>query len=168
MALQAAGTAIHYQQAARLTRAGIGATQAGYYGGKLISPVLFARNSDEGDGWKVGDPVDQPNTQGSYPTWETVRERYWMNRAQSATHGEFSRQNIGRMKKGYAPQARIVARIRGTGEETELLVSKELHHLAGRSGNTPHNLSNLIELWPWEHESIDPYRHLDYNFLRFR
>jgi hypothetical protein len=118
--------------------------------------------------WKVGDPIDAPDASGNYPAWETARSRYWQNRAASAYPGEFSRQNLGLMRRGDAPMVRIIARSRDTGIEVELLVSKELHHIVGRSGPTPHAPSNLMEVWPWRHEAVDPQRHFGYDFVRFK
>jgi hypothetical protein len=40
----------------------------------------------------------------------------------------------------------------------EIGVPKELHHIEGRGGTDPHNINNLIELWPWEHADVDPFR----------
>lgn len=118
--------------------------------------------------WNVGDPIDQVDANGNYPSWETVRERYWQNRANNAQPGEFAAVTLANMRNGNAPRARIIARSRATGQEYEELVTKELHHIAGRGGAQPHDISNLLEVWPWEHEAIDPYRHLDYDFVRFR
>lgn len=81
--------------------------------------------------WRVGDPIDKRDAQGRYPDWDTVRSCYWQNRAQSAAADEFSAQNLGRMKTGYAPVARMIARLRATGEEVELVGAKELQHIAG-------------------------------------
>jgi RHS repeat-associated protein len=133
---------------------------------RLIQPCL--RDYILNASWKVGDPIDQDDAHGQYPSWETVRERYWKNRAHEAAWGEFSRQNIGRMKVGYPPQVRIITRNRNTGELAEKLVSKELHHIGGRSGGRPHASGNLKEMWPWEHEQIDASRYLDYDFVRFK
>ena len=61
---------------------------------------------------------------GSYPIWRTIRERYWKNRAQLDPNG-FGPQNIGLMKKGYAPRARVIVRDRKTGEIYEKLVKRK-------------------------------------------
>jgi hypothetical protein len=70
-----------------------------------------------------------------------------MNRAQNASSGEFSPENIKRMQNGDPPLHDVYN------------VSMELHHRNGRTGPDPHNVNNLIEVWPWEHSAIDPYRH---------
>lgn len=31
--------------------------------------------------WRPGDPIDMPNTRGTYPAYDTARGRYWRNRA---------------------------------------------------------------------------------------
>ena len=35
----------------------------------------------------------------------------------------------------------------------------ELHHIERRGGSDPHNINNLMEVWPWQHDAIDPYRY---------
>lgn len=34
-----------------------------------------------GSTWKHGDPIDMPDSTGTYPTFDTARKRYWKNRA---------------------------------------------------------------------------------------
>ncbi len=51
------------------------------------------------------------------------------------------------MQKGRAPRDEIFG------------VSMELHHINGRNIDNPHNIDNLLEVWPWEHAEIDQYRH---------
>lgn len=58
-----------------------------------------------------------------------------------------------------------VRRPDGTVEEIE--VSKELHHIGGRTGPNPHRAENLEELWPWEHAAKDPHRRTGYEFIEF-
>lgn len=120
----------------------------------------------EGDNWEVGEPIDKPDSDGNYPSWKTVRERYWKTRAATASEGEFSEQNLGRMRRGLAPVARVRV-INKDGEEEIILVSKELHHINGRDIPNPHAAENLQELWPWEHAEIDPDRYTGYEFVEF-
>jgi hypothetical protein len=90
--------------------------------------------------WKVGDPVDKPtNKAGRYPSWQTVRRRYWKNRAASTAPGEFSERNLQRMRRALAPQ------------HPETGQSKHLHHIDGRDISNPHSPNNLLEVWPHEH-----------------
>jgi hypothetical protein len=35
----------------------------------------------DGVKWKVGDPIDMPNINNAYPSYDTARKRHWMNRA---------------------------------------------------------------------------------------
>lgn len=72
------------------------------------------------------------------------------------------------MKNGYSPVAKVVVRMNDTGKEVVKTVRKELHHIAGRGGSDPHNISNLQELWSWEHAAVDSSRHTGYEFLRFK
>jgi hypothetical protein len=81
------------------------------------------------------------------PSWSTVRRSYWKQRAAIAAEGEFSPENLERMSQGKGPL------------HEELGVCKELHHKVPQSQGGTHHPSNLQEVWPWEHEAIDPYRH---------
>ncbi|MGB5051542.1 MAG: RHS repeat-associated core domain-containing protein [Caldilineaceae bacterium] len=143
------------------------ATVAAAEEGRMLGELYLSVRSG-GGGWQVGGPIDAPGPGGSYPSWETVRSRYWQNRAANAGSGEFSQQNLGLMKKGYSPVARIIARLRNSGQEVEMVVSRELHHIAGRSSSRPHAIENLREVWPWEHEVVDPDRYLNWDFVRFK
>ena len=95
-------------------------------------------------GWKVGDPIDKLTAAGKEPSWSTVRARYWKNQAYYNA-GEYSEQNLIRMRQGLAPKNLI------TGE------SMELHHIHGRNIPNPHAENNLMRLWPSEHAQIDPH-----------
>ena len=157
VAAAAGGGALSWASGSAAVAVNVGALEAG---GALVThgAGVLAYN--------VGNPIDKPDDLGRYPDWDTVRSRYWKNRAASGAD-EFSAQNIGRMRQGSAPVARIRARMNDTGEVVEMLVSKELHHIGGRSGATPHATENLVELWPWEHAAKDPQRYIDYRFLGF-
>jgi hypothetical protein len=122
----------------------------------------------EQGGWSVGQAIDQLDELGNYPSWETARSRYWETRAANAASGEFSSQNLANMKAGNPPRVRAIVLDLQTGSEVEILASKELHHITGRTGPFPHAASNLQELWPWEHAAIDPFRYTGYEFLRFK
>ena len=37
--------------------------------------------------WRVGDPIDMPDSRGNYPTFDTARPRYWKNRAHFELQG---------------------------------------------------------------------------------
>lgn len=120
---------------------------------KLNKPVagdnigINLRSKGTGKSWKVGDPINKLTKKGNYPSWSTVKSRYWKNVANEADEGEYSAQNLARMKKGKAPL------------HPKLNVPKELHHINGRNIPDPHNINNLQEVWPWEHADIDPFRH---------
>ena len=107
--------------------------------------LTMLSNRSDSSSWKVGDPINAPTPNG-YPSWSTVQSRYWKNRANNALSGEFSDANIERMKLGLAP-------IDENG------ISMELHHINRRNIPDPHNITNLQEVWPWEHDDIDPFRH---------
>ena len=99
-------------------------------------------------GWKVGDPINNLTSKGDVPSWNTVRQRFWKNEALNSKAGEYSAENLTRMKKGLAPQR--------VNPNTGQLESMELHHTpAQRNGG----LFNVKKVWPDEHAAIDPYRH---------
>jgi RHS repeat-associated protein len=124
--------------------------------------------------WRVGDPITKITPTGAYPEWfsrtawrgETIQGRYWMNRAAEAAPGEFSARQLAQMRGGFAPQAKVVVR---RGGELEIRnVSKELHHDLGNRGvSTFDDPGALREVWPWQHEAIDPYRRTGYEFVDF-
>ena len=97
-------------------------------------------------GWKVGDPIDNLTKAGYEPSWSTVKSRYWKNEAHY-NPDMYSRKNLELMKKGKAPRHNTID------------VPKELHHINGRNIDNPHNIDNLMSVWPWEHAEIDPYRY---------
>ncbi len=130
-------------------------------------PGDFDPNDDKGP-WKEGDPIDKSSKSGKYPSWETVKSRYWKNRATNAKSGEFSEADLALMRKGNAPKVKILAKMNKTGEIVEMDVSKELHHLVGRKIPNPHQLSNVREMWPWEHAGVDGQRlqFMHYEFIK--
>ena len=97
-------------------------------------------------GWKVGDPIDNLTRTGKEPSWSTVRARYWKNKAYYYAD-DYLDSDLIRMRKGLAPI------------EPETGASMELHHKNGRDIPNPHNIENLQEVWPWEHDAIDKFRH---------
>ena len=100
--------------------------------------------------WKSGDAIDKPMPDGSEPSWNTVRSRYWKNRAASS-FGEFSDRNLRLMRRGHAPV--------DFNPRTGAMESRELHHvLPQRTGGSNAPL-NLRELTPDQHGAIDAFRH---------
>jgi hypothetical protein len=43
--------------------------------------------------------------------------------------------------------------------DPETGAKKELHHKKPRCKGGTNDPDNLQEVWPWEHDAIDPYRH---------
>ncbi len=101
-----------------------------------------------GNCWKKGDPITAP-TRNGYPSWSTVRRRYWINRGTD----------------GRAPTRQVRVRDRRTKEVRTITERRELHHRRGRSGDDPHNEDGLEEVWPSEHELVDPDRHTNYDVI---
>jgi hypothetical protein len=119
--------------------------------------------------WKVGDSITKVTPEGNYPSWATIRSRYWQNRA-AADAASFGPSNRAIMEKGFAPKARATVRDRKTGQIKEILVEKELHHARGERGVPGFDEPmDLREVWPWEHENLlPPGRRLAYDFVRFK
>ena len=117
------------------------------------SVTRVARNLDEVadvaravERWQVGGAIDAA-TRNGYPSWSTVRSRYWRNAAQTAaSSGKYTADNLARMRAGRPPLHQA------------LQVPMELHHIRGQNIPDPHNPRNLQELWPWQHADIDPQR----------
>jgi hypothetical protein len=77
----------------------------------------------------------------------TSQNRYWKNRAADAFDGEFSPENLERMTRGRAPL------------HDEIGVPMELHHVVAQRLGGVNTQENLVELWPWGHDAVDPFRH---------
>jgi len=130
----------------KLAEAFMGDTPAG----EVIDETSYGKSSgnlEKTKGWKVGDPIDNLTKAGKEPSWSTVKARYWKNEA-FYNSDLYSERNLEFMKKGKAPHYDEI-----------IDVPKELHHIKGRKIDNPHNINNLKEVWPWEHEDIDPFRH---------
>ena len=99
--------------------------------------------------------------------WSAARRNFWIQEANNnLTTGVYSQRNLSRMQQGLAPQMTVEVTNRRTGVTSIMDVSLELHHthIPQRVGGTGvHNSSNLTIVTPWEHEAIDPYRHVGYD-----
>lgn len=116
-----------------------------------VIDMIEDQHTQKSVGWKVGDPIDNLTSKGNEPSWSTVRQRYWKNEAYY-NPSAYTTENLERMKKGLAPRQYNI--------DTGLMESKELHHIDGRDIPNPHNIENLKQVWPEEHEKIDPHRKL--------
>ncbi len=110
---------------------------AGQANGKLGSEGQQAMAFQQ---WQAGDPINA-STRNGYPSWSTVRARYWKSEALSSS-GAYSEENLARMRQGLAPQ------------DLETGASMHLHHINGRGGLDPHNPANLLPVTPQEHYNI--------------
>ena len=102
--------------------------------------------SDVKKGWKVGENIQNLTKAGNTPSWSAIRSRYWKNKAHFFKN-DYSKNDLERMKKGLAP---LVEGFDGK------MYPMELHHPNGRKGN---NLFTFIEVTPWAHAEIDPFRY---------
>lgn len=114
------------------------------------TPVLV-HNSNCGGRWKLGEDYSKPNKNGVAPSLSTMRKRFWKNEAaEPGAADQYGAANIGRMKRGSAPQRQ---RSDGSWE------SMELSHepIPERDGGLL-----LTPRWPEDHAIMDPggYRRL--------
>ncbi|QEM82665.1 RHS repeat-associated core domain-containing protein [Halomonas binhaiensis] len=100
--------------------------------------------------WKAGDAIDKPMPDGSDPSWDTVRSRYWKNRAATSSD-EFSVDNMRRMRSGKAPL--------DFNPRTGNFESRELHHVMPQRAGGSNSPLNLRELTPDQHGAVDAFRH---------
>ena len=123
---------------------------------KVDDVVDVARAADRIDdtvdvakvGWNLGDDITNVTKAGNAPSWSTVRQRYWKNEAY-LNPDNYTASNLARMQRGRAP----LVELDGT------YYSMELHHIVPRHSGGSNAYSNLIQVTPWEHAAIDPYRH---------
>ncbi len=100
--------------------------------------------------------------------WSTERRNFWINEAKS-NPSPYSPANIARMNNGDAPRIQVEVVSRRTGAISTMDMSIELHHttIPQRVGGPGvHNATNLTKLTPWQHEAVDPYRHVGYDLIQ--
>jgi hypothetical protein len=101
--------------------------------------------------WSRGEAIDKPLPDGSSPSWDVVRGRYWKNRYEASEGtGEFSAANLERMRRGSAPV--------DYNPRTGVFEERELHHVVGQQYGGPNAPLNLRELTPDWHAEVDPFR----------
>lgn len=101
--------------------------------------------------WRRGEAIDKPLPDGTNPSWDVVRERYWKNRYEASKgSGEFSAANVEKMRRGNAPV--------DYNPRTGVFEERELHHVIGQQYNGPNTPLNLRELTPDWHAEVDPFR----------
>ena len=103
--------------------------------------------------WRVGDDINKPTRSGADPSWNTIRGRYWKNRAaEPDAVKRYGEANVGRMKQGLAPQR---ANKNAPGGKKSMELSHE--PVPRSNGGT-----KFKERWPCEHAAVDPYRRPGY------
>jgi len=100
----------------------------------------------------------------------TFTKQYWKKRADTIFYEQYMGQhNYNRMKLGNPPRRLALVEGKKSGLRVEKYVALELHHADGYCrGDIPQEDQELIEVWPWEHEEIDPNRHIGYKFIEWR
>jgi len=81
--------------------------------------------------------------------WKSDRKKYWRKNGPN----------------GKPPQREVRVKDRRTGREYDRIETKELHHIDPQRNNGSNQANNLKEVWPTEHEAIDPYRHTGYDII---
>lgn len=64
-------------------------------------------------------------------------------------------------------EAEVIRRRTGAGSTVDLPF--ELYHATipqRAEGAGVHNTANLLKVTPWQHEAIDPYRHVGYDLVQ--
>ena len=92
--------------------------------------------------------------------WSTARKNFWKSEAVT-NPSHYSANNLARMADGKAPKISATVRDR-LGNIVKVDVSMELHHTGipqRVGGPNVHAASNLTPLTPWQHASVDPFRH---------
>jgi|GEM_PF-7046480 len=115
---------------------GLYAAYGAFSQGNVLQGVLLAVTSGVGPG-----PAARAST-----SWTTARREYWKQRAKTASPDDFTADNLRRMSEGKPPL------------HDEYGVPMELHHIKPRREGGSNDPSNLLEVWPWEHEQIDKHR----------
>ena len=111
---------------------------------RKLSKQISEQNTTKG--WRVGDPVDNLTESGNEPSWSTIRQRHWKNKA-FYNSSNYNQANLQRMQKGLAPLVKY---------KNGKWYPMELHHPHGRIGR---NIYDFIEVTPWKHAKVDPFRH---------
>ncbi len=109
-------------------------------------------NVIEKKGWQLGDDVYKNTAKGKFPSWSTVRARFWKNESsKSDAVEEYGGDNVERIQKGLAPQR--------YNSDKGGMESKELSHepIPAREGGT-----EFVPKWPQEHAEYDPFRRPGY------
>ena len=92
---------------------------------------------------------EQEELEGTCPSapqsWSAARRAYWKQEALDNPY-DYSADDLARMSSGRPPRHPIVG------------VPKELHHIEPQRDGGSHDPDNLMQVWPWEHAEIDPYR----------
>ena len=87
---------------------------------------------------------------GKGKSWSSGRRNYWKNNGPG----------------GKAPRRKVRVRDRKTGKERTITETKELHHKTPQSAGGTHDADNLEDVWPAQHDAIDPHRHTGYDEIQ--
>ncbi|WP_354514240.1 MULTISPECIES: RHS repeat-associated core domain-containing protein [unclassified Luteibacter] len=79
-------------------------------------------------------------------SWSAGRRSYWKQAARDRPY-DYSAEDLRRMSSGQPPM------------HPEVEVPMELHHIKAQRDGGGHEPENLMEVWPWEHAEIDPFRY---------
>ncbi len=117
-----------------------------------VTKIVTAGGAAAGLGRKIlrrsNKPLVGPNGGTS---WETARRVYWKR---YGVCGEAPRRIV------------LVEYHKRPGKKFYIEETKELHHIKAQKDGGKHTPRNLKEVWPKEHERIDPYRFTGYNVVR--
>ncbi len=100
--------------------------------------------------------------------WSTARKNYWKAEAKAPTQ-TYSPANLARMAEGKAPRITVEVISRKTDKISIKEYSLELHHNAipqRVGGDGVHESPNILALTPWEHETVDQFRHVGADLIK--
>ena len=147
------------RQAMRITRSGYSAmkntrlivgtekTTSVAISNKIMPKPAITRTNNV-QGWRRGQEINNMTRAGRTPSWPTVRARHWKNRA-FYNRNAYSDKNLTRMRRGRAQQR--------YNRVTKQIETRELHHMPPQRDG---GLYDFIEVWPDEHAAIDSFRNM--------
>lgn len=101
--------------------------------------------------------------------FKDVRRSYWRQQVRYWEGTDvYSQENINRMKRGQPPRRLAVIRNKKTQETIEFHAPVELHHIFPLNGDAPIDSQAFIELYPWQHASVDDSRKFNWEFVEWR
>lgn len=118
---------------------------------EILSKLGMAAKNAAGESWKPGDDIYSSTNKGTAPSDRTVGRRFWMNEAENPSRGDYTPEDIERMKGGEPPQ-------RYNADKGGIESMERSHEpIPKREGG-----KKIVPKWPQEHAQSDPQRRPGY------